>query len=78
MALPWDVFMSGVACAEMRASRSFGLGDEFTSIGAAQGAGDGFDCTFILTERGSTIGVHWASGGLFGIGRAVSEAIGAT
>ena len=61
----------------MRASRSFGIGDDFTSIGAALRAGDGIDCTVVLTERGSIIGVHWASGGLFGVGRAVSEAIGA-
>ena len=70
--------MPGVAHADMRASRSFGTGNDFTSTGAARRAGDRIACTFILTERGSTSGVHWASGGRFGVGRAVSEAIGAT
>ena len=70
--------MSGVACADMRTSRSFRVGNEFTSRGAARRAGDRIACTSILTERGSTNGVHWSSGGRFGPGRAVSEAIGAT
>ena len=70
--------MPGLACADMRASRSFRTGNDFTSIGAARRVGDRIACTFILTERGSTTGVHWASGGRFGAGRAVSKAMGAT
>ena len=77
-AVPWNVFKRKVAHADMRASRSFGTGNGFTSTGAARRAGNGIPCTFILTERGSTSGVHWASGARRGVGRAVSEAIGAT
>lgn len=70
--------MPRVTFADLVASHSFGIGNRFTSTRATWRAGDRVTCTFILTDRGSTSGIHRASGGRSGIGRAVSEAMGVT
>ena len=69
--------MSRVACACMKAGWSFGIGRELTPTGAGHRTGGRLAYTLMLTERGSTSGVHWAAASGFRVGRAVSGAIGA-